>query len=172
MNRHMIQIFELYPTEWDGVFLLDGDEPAADVSEWAGLFGGIPAPCSAAFYGLCRFCEAHAGAVNATLPWLAAEIGHNDGYATMLRFIHRWSGMRLYVSKDREQFVEKVGCDLCASTHERFILDGGAGSQVEVPSAWGVFLALRRVAIAVAIQSRMPHDEITRRFGVTMRSLR
>lgn len=74
--------------------------------------------------------------------------------------------------RDREQFVEKVGCDLCVSTHERFVRDAGVGSQVEVPSAWGVFLALRRVAIAIAIQSRMPPDEITRRFGVTMRSLR
>ena len=172
MEQNTLQIFEVYFAEWDGVFLLDGNEPAADLSEWAELFRGIPAPSSAAFYGLCRFCEAHPAAVNAALPWLAAEIGSNDGYMTMLQFVHRWGGLRLYVSKDHGQFVEKVGCDLCESTHQRFIRDAGVGSQVEVPSAWGVFLALRRVAIAIAIRSRMPHDEITRRFGVTMRSLR
>ncbi len=165
-------MLRVYFSDWDGNFLFDGDEPAVDMSDWAELFGGIPAPLSAPFYGLCRFCEAHSGAVNAALPWLAAEIGHNDGYATMLGFVHRWSGRRIYVSKDHAQFVEKVGCDLCASTHGRLLRDAGAGSQVEVPSAWGVFMALRRVAIAIAIRSRVPSEEVSRRFGVTMRSLR
>ncbi len=172
MNQDTLQISEMYLAEWDSVFLLDGDEPASDLPEWAELFGGIPAPSSAAFYGLCRFCEAEAAAVNAALPWIAAEIGSNDGYATMLRFIHRWGGLRLYVSKDHAHFVEKVGCDIGETTYQRLIRDAGVGSQVEVPSAWGVFLALRRVAVAIAIRSRVPHDEITRRFGVTMRSLR
>lgn len=165
-------VYELYITDWTDVVLFEGGEPPSDMSEWVDLFGGIPAPHTAPFYGLCRFCEAHATIVGAALPWLAAEIGRNDGYATMLGFIHRWSGMRLYVPKSHAQFVEKVGCDIGLSTHETIIRDAGIGSQIEVPSAWGVFLALRRVAIALAIRSRLPNEEISRRFGVTMRSLR
>lgn len=162
----------IYFSDSGNVFVLDGEGPAPDMLEWADLFGGIPAPQSSAFFALCRFCDANAAIVNAALPWLAAEVGHNDGYATMLEFIRRWGGMKLYVAKDYERFARKVGCPLGASTHRRLVRDAGVGSQVEVPSAWGIFLALRRVAIALAIRSRLPHDEISRRFGVTMRSLR
>ena len=162
----------IYFSEGGSLFVLDGDERGAEVSEWADLFGGIPAPQSAPFFGLCRFCDANCTIVNAALPWLAAEVGHNDGYATMLEFIRRWGGMRLYVPKDYGRFAKKVGSAVGVSTHRRLVRDAGVGSQVEVPSAWGVFLALRRVAIALAIRSRLPPDEISRRFGVTMRSLR
>lgn len=172
MRYDVSQIYEEHFLDWDDVLLYEGEGPAPDLSEWMKLFGGIPAPGSAAFYGLCRFCEVDTAATNAALPWLAAEIGRNDGYATMLRFIHRWSGRRLYVYKDHRQFTEKIGCDLSASTHRRLLRDAGVGSQIEVPSAWGVFVALRRVAIAMAIRSRLPHDEISCRFGVTKRSLR
>lgn len=158
--------------DWDVFTLYEGTEASPDIAEWADLFGGIPAPETASFYGLCRFCDAHAAAVDAALPRLAALVGRNDGYATMLGFVHRWSGRRLYVPRSHAQFVERVGCGIGASTHASLVRDAGVGAQVEVPSAWGVFLALRRVAIAVAIRSRLSHDEVARRFGVTLRSLR
>lgn len=141
-------------------------------SEWAAIFGGIPTPSSTAFFSLCQFCDANTLPVDAALPWLAAEIGRNDGYATMLGFIHRWSGTRLYVPRSHARFVERVGCELGIATHARLVRDVGVGSQVEVPSAWGVFLALRRTAIAIAVDSRMPRADVSRCFGVTMRSLR
>lgn len=158
--------------DWEVFTLYEGTETSPDIAEWADLFGGIPAPRTAPFYGLCRFCDAHAPAVDAALPRLAALVGRNDGYATMLGFVHRWSGRRLYVPSDHARFVRRVGCELGASTHASLVRDAGVGAQVEVPSAWGVFLALRRVAIAVAIRSRLPHDEVARCFGVTLRSLR
>lgn len=165
-------MYEFYFVEPDELSVFDGEGPAPEAPEWMELFGGIPSPDSAAFYGLCRFCQEHAAVVQGALPWLAAEIARNDGPATMLRFVRRWSGMRLYVPRSHARFAERVGCDLGASTHDQIVRAAGVGSQVEVPSAWGVFLALRRVAIGLAIRSRLPAEEISRGFGVTMRSLR
>lgn len=108
----------------------------------------------------------------AALPWAAAEIAGNDGFAAMLAFVAHWGGVRFYVPRDAARFAAKAGIPISALTHCRFRREAGTAALIEIPSAWGVFIALRRVAIAAALASGEPPARIARRFGVTERSLR
>jgi hypothetical protein len=110
--------------------------------------------------------------VLAALPWVAAEVGGNDGFPAMLDFVGRWSGARFYVPRDPRRFAAKAGMALGPITHGRFLREAGPAALVEIPSAWGVFFALRRVAVAAAMARGDPPVQVARRFGVSERSLR
>jgi hypothetical protein len=136
------------------------------------LFCALPPAGSPHCILLAAFCEAHRPEVLAALSWAAAEVAGNEGFPVMLAFIARWSGARFYVPRDHRRFAAKAGLPLGAATHRRFLKEGGAAALVEIPSAWGVFLALRRVAITAALAQGQAPACIARRFGVTERSLR
>ena len=90
----------------------------------------------------------------------------------MLLFVSRWSGLRLYVPRELGRFAAKAGVPVSVATHKRFLKEAGPPALIEIPSAWGILLALRRVAIAAALAAGEPRASIARRFGVTERSLR
>lgn len=107
----------------------------------------------------------------AALPWLAAEVAGNDGFDVMLRLVRAEGGTRLYVPKAYPRFADRHP-GLCALTHARLLAQANAAGAVETPSAWGVFLALRRVAVETALASGQHHAVVARGFGVSERSLR
>jgi hypothetical protein len=136
------------------------------------LFTALPPPGSAGFASLIGFCQECRPRVLAALPWVAAEVAGNDGFAIMLAFVSRWSGSRFYVPPDHGRFTQKAGFAIGHATHRRFLKEAGPAALVEIPSAWGVFLSLRRVAAAAALARGDPPARVARRFGVTERSLR
>jgi len=136
------------------------------------LFLPLPSGDTARLTAFARFCETHRPQALAALPWAAAELAGNDGFSLMLAFIARWSGARFYVPRDARRFAAKAGMPIGAITHSRFLREAGPPALIEIPSAWGIFLVLRRVGIAAALATGEPHSLIARRFGVTERSLR
>lgn len=147
----------------------DGERTSKD---WHLIFSGLPESDSSAFRELCLFCEVHRGQVLATLPWAAAEIGGNDGFALMLDLVRARGGTRLYVSTLHSRFIERLALPIGVETHRRLLAQANAASLIEIPSAWGVFTALRRVAILAALEDGWRPQEVARRFGVSERSLR
>lgn len=136
------------------------------------LFLGLPPPDTAAFDALCEFCEQHRVAVLAALPWVAAEIAGHDGFAAMLRFVRALGGRRLYVPRDRRGFEQRLGVALGPESHARLLAHASAAGTVEVPSAWGVFIALRRIAMRSAMRGGAHLRQVAQDFGVTERHLR
>jgi hypothetical protein len=140
--------------------------------QWSTLFTGIPPDDSGQFHSFCAFCREHEAHILATLPWLAAEIAGSVGFAPMLSFIRRFSGSRLHLSNDLEHFQERTHLEISSATHRKILKCAGETSLVDVPSAWGVFLALRRVAILEAVNAGSERRAIAQQFGVSERSLR
>lgn len=136
------------------------------------LFQGLPSEKSADFVELCAFCSMHRANVLASLPWLAADIAGLDGFPLMFKFVTNFSGARLHVSTDPKKFKKTVGIDISDRTHRRILLGAGSSQIIDVPSAWGIFISLRRVAIQSMIQGGAEPREVARRFGVSERSLR
>ncbi|HET9640729.1 MAG TPA: hypothetical protein VFP12_16155 [Allosphingosinicella sp.] len=139
--------------------------------EWE-LFGALPPTGSPRFSLFVRFCEAQRPQVLAALPWAAAEAAGNDGFDAMLEFISRWGGNRFYVPANFADFSAKAGVSLGRVTHRRFLKETKPASLIDLPSAWGVFLALRRVAILSALARGDKPRVVARQFGITERGLR
>ena len=140
--------------------------------EGASLFSGLPREDGATFRALVAFAAANRSAVLAGLPWITAEIAGNEGFETMFHVVRTRGGQRLYVSPDLARFALTLGVPVGAVTHRRVIASAGASSVVDMPSAWGVFLALRRVGIDLALSEGTPRAAVAQAFGVTTRSLR
>lgn len=144
-----------------------------DASEDAlSCFAGLPEPDSDAFESLCRFCESHRVEVLGALPWVAAEVAGLGGFAAMLRLVRLHGGRRLYLPRCRGGCSARLGLALDAATHRRLLDRASAAGTIEIPSAWGVFVGLRRVAIRAAVRAGKSQREVAQCFGVTERHLR
>ncbi|MGJ7903086.1 hypothetical protein [Lysobacter sp. 1R34A] len=135
-------------------------------------FAGLPEPESAEFEALCRFCEEHRVEVLSSLPWVAAEIAALEGFDAMLRLVRRHGGRRLYLSRSRNACSARLGVALDPPTHRRLLERASAAGTIEIPSAWGVFVGLRRVGIRAAVRAGRSQREVAQTFGVTERHLR
>lgn len=139
---------------------------------WSDIFSGIPAVESDAFARLLVFCEAHEARVLATLPSLAAEIAGRDGFAAMFQALKHRGGLRVFVGRDHTTFMSRCGIRVGAPTFDRMRSEANAAGCIEIPSAWGAFIALRRVAIILALEAGGNPRDVASSFGVTERSLR
>ncbi|WP_363799679.1 hypothetical protein ABU614_05870 [Lysobacter firmicutimachus] len=135
-------------------------------------FAGLPEPDSPAFESLRQFCEDHHVDVLASLPWVAAEVAGKAGFGAMLRLVHRHGGRRLYLPRGRAACSSRMGLSLDPLTHRQLLDRASAAGTIEIPSAWGVFVGLRRVGIRAAIRSGRSLREVAHAFGVTERHLR
>jgi hypothetical protein len=136
------------------------------------LFSGLPDPGTSSFERMCFFCEANRVQVLAALPWPAAEMGGNEGFSVMFEFIRRFGGTRLYVARTLPGFIERLGMEVTKKTHRRFLENADFSGAVDVPSSWGVFVTLRRIAILSALSEGKPRRYVAQCFGVTERYLR
>jgi len=148
--------------------------PAASAAAAPPCFAGLPTPDGENFHALCEFCQRHRVQTLAALPWAAAEIAESCGFAAMLRLVHRHGGRRVYLPRGRGACASRLGLDaeLDAAVHRRLLDRASAAGTIEIPSAWGVFVALRRVAIRAAVRAGCDQREIAHAFGVTERHLR
>ncbi|MGH8083020.1 MAG: hypothetical protein ACREP7_20755, partial [Lysobacter sp.] len=94
------------------------------------------------------------------------------GFETMLRLVRSHGGRRLYLPRDHGACSARLGVSLDAASHRRLLDRASAAGTIEIPSAWGVFVGLRRVAIRAAVRAGRSQREVARAFGVTERHLR
>lgn len=135
-------------------------------------FAGLPEPDSPEFESLRRFCEEHRIQVLGSLPRIAAEIAGTAGFGAMLRLVHCHGGRRLYLPRGRAACSARMGLSLDPPTHRQLLDQASAAGTIEIPSAWGVFVCLRRVGIRAAIRRGRSLREVAHDFGVTERHLR
>ncbi|WP_019960990.1 hypothetical protein [Woodsholea maritima] len=135
-------------------------------------FKGIPSEASADYRELVAFCNAHHTTVLAALPWIAAEIAGREGFDTLFRMQRRTGGRRLYVPQNKDKLQTRLGVDLAHSTLEALLKGSAPTYVVDLPSSWGIFTAIRRAAIQIAIKHHIDKDDILKDFGITQKALR
>ncbi|QWT39472.1 hypothetical protein [Dickeya dadantii] len=137
-----------------------------------GIFSGLPSIDDPRFYLFENFYRNNKIEVLATLPWLASEVIENDGFDIMLEFVRRYGGCRIYINKNYAAFTQKAGIALSEKTYRNMLLHSASDSVLDIPSAWGIYLKLRNVAIRLLLQSDVNLEQIARDFGMTERALR
>ncbi len=142
------------------------------------LFNPIPGPDEPRFPALVRFCVEHEGQVLAALPGFAGEVALVFGFEGMLRLVRQKGGTRWLFPG----IIDTDGCG--RSTVASDILGKPRipvteipasfprGVQCDLPAAFGVFDALRRVAVFAALTEGVAVAEIARQSGVPDRTLR
>ncbi len=137
-----------------------------------GIFSGLPSADDPRFYLFEVFYQKNKVEVLATLPWLVSELIENDGFGSMLEFVRHYGGCRIYINKDYAVFVRKTGMILSEKTYRKMLLHSASESVLDIPSAWGIYLKLRNVAIRSLLQAGVSLEQIARDFGMTERALR
>jgi len=136
------------------------------------VFTGVPESGSYDRERLIEFCRHHRSRVLSAIPWVAAEIADQAGFDVLFEVLRQHGGTTCYVPHDIQRCRAKLGIEIPEKLHDRFIVLSDSNGCINVPSAWGVFLAVRRVAICQALEQGVPNKDIARCFGVTDRFLR
>jgi hypothetical protein len=136
------------------------------------IFSGLPAMSSESEKELIQFCERYPHAVLSAMPWAAAEIAGVCGFSTLFYLIYRYGGRKIYLPKKQDRFMKLYDIDISAEQYYRLAKRVDSAGNIELPSAWGVFIAIRRAAMQMAMRDNVPSMELTRTFGVSMRNIR
>ncbi|ACS85905.1 hypothetical protein [Musicola paradisiaca] len=136
------------------------------------IFSGLPHADEPNFKELEKFYDHHKVSILSTLPWMISELIENDGFDCMSEFVRLHGGSRLYLNKDRIRFIEKTGIAISEKTYATFTRNTAPSGVLDIPSAWGIFLGLRKVAVKSVLAQGIGMHQIARDFGVTARSLR
>lgn len=137
-----------------------------------GVWQALPAKETPEYLDLVAFCNNHQQEVLATLPTYAAEISASSGFDRMLSFIKKNGGVPIYISKRREYFNRKYSLALSQKEHRYLLNTADSRGTITMPSAFGVFLALRRVAIHLAMSGHKGDREIAQKYGASLRYLK
>lgn len=135
-------------------------------------FTGIPAHSTDDYRDLLVFCEAHRTAVLASLPWFAAEIAGRESFHAMFAIQRVASGRRFYVPADRAVVEARLGVEISEATFDALRRAAAPSLVIDIPSSWGIFTAIRRAGVFIAIRNELRADFILRRFGITNRVLK
>lgn len=136
------------------------------------LFSGLHEGDERRFLQMERFYLTHKVTILGSLPWLAAELAENDGFWVMTQFVKHYGGGRLYINKSHAIFLEKIKVPVSEKTHKQLISQANISGSLDIPSAWGIFITLRKIAIQQAITECIPARKVANCFGVTERYLR
>ncbi|WP_330984954.1 MULTISPECIES: hypothetical protein [Enterobacterales] len=136
------------------------------------IFSGLPAISSETEKELIEFCESYQQYVLSAMPWVAAEIAGLCGFATLFRLMDRHGGRKLYLPKEVSRFIRLYGVEMSREQYQRLLKRVDSSGNIELPSAWGVFISIRRAAMQMAMRENVPSMDLTRAFGVSMRNIR
>lgn len=136
------------------------------------LFSGLPAISSENERELVQFCERHKEQVLSTMPWAAAEIAGICGFESLFLLISHHGGRKIYIPKDASKFFKLYEIEIPQKYYTRLCRYADSAGNIEMPSAWGVFVAIRRAAMQIAMHDQVSPKSLVKTFGVTMRSIR
>ncbi|AEW75286.1 hypothetical protein EcWSU1_03858 [Enterobacter ludwigii] len=136
------------------------------------IFSGLPAMSTENEKELIQFCESYPHYVLSAMPWAAAEIAGVCGFPTLFHMIYDFGGRKIYLPKKQERFKKLYDIDISVEQYNRLLKRVDSAGNIELPSAWGVFIAIRRAAMQMAMRDNVSSTELTRTFGVSMRNIR
>lgn len=120
---------------------------------------------------LIDYCKENRCRTLSFIPSLAAEIADCAGFEAMFLFINEHGGKKIYLPATNEIFHEKYSLSLDNRNYEKIKKIARTNNQLDIPSSWGLFLAIRRCAIYSALDNGWPTANVIKIFGVTQRQL-
>lgn len=143
------------------------------------FFECIPPKSSERYLGLLEFCHTNHSYVLASLPFIASEIAEYCGYPAFFELIREKGGTKINIAGGHNKLKERYALSISPANYERMLFHM-ENDWVDLPSAWGVFVALRRTAILSEItQKKLPKTpapslprSFARKYGVSERYIR
>lgn len=133
------------------------------------LFRGLPNPADPSFAEIVNFSERRASKILAHMPaftsLIASEVSFRDAYTIS----YQLSGKRIYLPKNADRFAAKIQCDIGAEIYERILDIACAEPHIEVPSSWGIFSIIRKIAIIEYLEQTQSKTQAQIEFGANRR---
>lgn len=147
-------------------------EQQESLDEWFELFSGLPLQHSEKESRLIHFCERHKMNILSAMPWVASELAEHCGFTCLFNLIHLHGGQKIYLPKEVTRFCQIYNLTISAHSYQKLYKKIDSSGYLDTPSTWGVFIAIRRAAMQVAMKEEIPQKLLTQTFGITMRSIR
>jgi hypothetical protein len=140
--------------------------------EFISLVGGAALLAGESRQACIDFCEQNAAFVLACLPSSLSTIARATGFATMLQLVTDYGGRRLYLPTRQDKFHAQTGLSISSAHYVLWREHADVNGQLDIPSVWGVFLALRRAAIRLALARDWPADALHTTFGISRKQIK
>ncbi|MGC6388035.1 hypothetical protein ACMV8I_10250 [Ewingella sp. S1.OA.A_B6] len=147
-------------------------ERQENLEEWFELFSGLPIQHSEREVRLISFCERYKTNILSAMPWVASEFAEHCGFSGLFDFIHHHGGRKIYLPKESDKFLNIYGIAIPENSYKKIYKKTHSSGYLDMPSNWGVFIAIRRAAMQLAMKEDIPARLLTQTFGITMRSIR
>lgn len=132
----------------------------------------LPESNSEDFQTLVHFCDSHDRELKATLPVYAHKILRDCGGESLISFVSKYGGVPIYISKNKDNFQKKYGLNVSDGLYATFLAGADSGGSLSIPSACGLYLAIRRAAIRMALPDCRDDRQIAETFGASLRYIK
>jgi hypothetical protein len=140
-------------------------------NDYYSVFRGLPQNDTPANDQLIEFFNHHTEYSLANMPAMASELTIAFGFPNMLDFFRENCAAKVHVNPQCKFFAE-LGIDSQKDACDRIIKLVDGDGYVYLPSASGIFQALKRAAIHATLKRSTRRHEIARFFGISSRQLR
>lgn len=133
------------------------------------IFRGLPHPTHPSFAQLVEFSEENADEIKRHLPCFTALIATEVSFWDAYKISYYLSGKRLYLPKSKKSFSVKLQCSIDTETYQLIQDIACGGPHIEIPSSWGVFNVIRKVAILTYLEETKSKADAQVVFGSNRR---
>ncbi len=134
-------------------------------------FRGLPANGSKTYQQLLAFYNKYPETSLAAMPAIASELTIATGFPSMLDFFRCNHAAKAHVQPGC-RFFSKLHLEPMPDTCKRIIKISDSDQYIYLPSGSGVYMALKRAAIQLAIKHSTCKQDIITFFGISNRHLR
>ncbi len=143
-----------------------------NLDECLELFSGLPLENSERESHLIGFCERYKTNILSAMPWVASEFAAYCGFEILFKILHSHGGRKIYLPKELNKFSHLYGVNIPQHSYLKLYKKADSSGYLDIPSTWGVFIAIRRAAMQIAMKEDVPAKRLTQTFGITMRNIR
>ncbi len=118
------------------------------------------------------FCERNRDRVLSCLPNSLADVVRSTNFGMMLDLVKTHGGRRLYLPTRHERFFHRTGLYVPEPTYIGWRDIADVNGQIDIPSVWGLLLALRRAAIRTALARQWSPEALHSIFGISRRQIK
>lgn len=133
------------------------------------MFRGLPNPADPTFDEIVNFSEEKSRKILPHMPaftsLIATEVSFRDAYTIS----YQLSGKRIYLPKNEKKFAKKIQCDIDARLYDRILDIACAEPHIEIPSSWGIFSIIRKIAIIEYLEQTRSKSQAQIEFGANRR---
>ncbi|MCL6309713.1 hypothetical protein QQL38_25050 [Pseudomonas syringae] len=144
--------------------------PAADCFFY--LLGGAALLAGTSRQMCLDFCRQNRDLVTSCLPGSLMQIAQASDFILVLDLVTAHGGRRLYLPTRAQRFFTQTGLLVPEPTYMQWRSLADVNGQIDIPSIWGLFLALRRAAIRLALGRNWTPEALHATFGVSRRQLK